>query len=415
MILTRRKKSAKVYPVKMCEGPVAQTTGPFSLRSFMLRARASPFTVPLLAIGKVTMEKTIAIIDADLIGRKRHRFPNLAAMKISSYYKGKGCMVELKTDYLGLEAYDRVFIAKVFTDTKIDQSVLVLPNVVFGGTGFFYDKAPHLPEEIEHCMPDYHLYDTWVEEQIQKGGHRSNYSFYLDYSIGFLTRGCFRQCAFCVNRSYKSVALHSPLAEFYDPSRKKICLLDDNFFGCPSWKEMLLELQSTGKPFRFMQGLDERLLTDEKCQMLFASKYDGDFIFAFDNLADRELIEKKICLARKYTDAQLKFYCFTGFDREDKWDDAFWKDDIFSLFARIEILMKHKCIPYVMRYARYKESPYRGMYITIARWCNQPSMFKKKSLREYQFVKGNSKSVGRYLREFEEHFPEACYFYDLHF
>lgn len=36
----------------------------------------------------------IAIIDADLIGRKRHRFPNLACMKISGYWKdvvGGGC------------------------------------------------------------------------------------------------------------------------------------------------------------------------------------------------------------------------------------------------------------------------------------------------------------------------------------
>jgi len=29
----------------------------------------------------------IGIIDADLIGRKKHRFPNLASMKISAYHK----------------------------------------------------------------------------------------------------------------------------------------------------------------------------------------------------------------------------------------------------------------------------------------------------------------------------------------
>lgn len=29
----------------------------------------------------------IGIIDADLIGRTKHRFPNLACMKLSSYYK----------------------------------------------------------------------------------------------------------------------------------------------------------------------------------------------------------------------------------------------------------------------------------------------------------------------------------------
>ena len=32
----------------------------------------------------------IAIIDADLITRKQHRFPNLACMKISGYYKNVG-------------------------------------------------------------------------------------------------------------------------------------------------------------------------------------------------------------------------------------------------------------------------------------------------------------------------------------
>ena len=41
----------------------------------------------------------IAIIDADLIGRKKHRFPNLACMKISGYYKDLGNEVELKLNY----------------------------------------------------------------------------------------------------------------------------------------------------------------------------------------------------------------------------------------------------------------------------------------------------------------------------
>ena len=35
-------------------------------------------------------ELKIAIIDADLISRKKHRFPNLACMKISGWHKEKG-------------------------------------------------------------------------------------------------------------------------------------------------------------------------------------------------------------------------------------------------------------------------------------------------------------------------------------
>ena len=32
----------------------------------------------------------VAIIDADLLGRKNHRFPNLVCMKLSSYFKSQG-------------------------------------------------------------------------------------------------------------------------------------------------------------------------------------------------------------------------------------------------------------------------------------------------------------------------------------
>ena len=42
----------------------------------------------------------VAIIDADLIGRAKHRFPNLVCMKLSGYYKEQGADVELKRDTL---------------------------------------------------------------------------------------------------------------------------------------------------------------------------------------------------------------------------------------------------------------------------------------------------------------------------
>ena len=50
----------------------------------------------------------IAIIDADLIGRQRHRFPNLACEKISGFWKEQGAEVELKLDYENLDSYDQV-------------------------------------------------------------------------------------------------------------------------------------------------------------------------------------------------------------------------------------------------------------------------------------------------------------------
>lgn len=260
-------------------------------------------------------------------------------------------------------------------------------------------------------MPDYHLYDDYINERIRNGDKPSIYKFYTDYSIGFLTRGCFRKCEFCVNQNYDRVMIHSPLEEFLDQSRKKICLLDDNILGCKDWKYLLERLIDTGKPFRFQQGMDERILTAEKCKLLFSAKYDGDMTFAFDNVADYDLIERKLKLIREYTDKQIRFYVFCGFDRHDVWDNSFWKQDLFDLFKRIELLMRYKCIPYVMRFNRYTESPYRGIYVTAARWCNQPNQYKKKSFYEFaesgnKYVKTGECADYKYVIQVKKEIPE---------
>ena len=328
----------------------------------------------------------VGIIDADLIDKKKHRFPNLASMKLSGYHKELCDNVSLLLDYNNISDFDKVYISKVFTDTKVPEDILKLKNVEYGGTGFYYDKAPQLSYEIEHHMPDYHLYDEWVNKQLENGGKRLDFKYYLDYSIGFVTRGCFRQCEFCVNKNQKKVELHSSLEEFVDQSRKKICLLDDNFFGCSKWKDILLQLQATNKPFQFKQGLDERLLTDEKCELLFKSKYDGDYIFAFDNIEDKDVIEKKAYLIRKYNKnlgQNFKFYVLCGFDRNNKYDLNFWKQDINDTFERIFILSKYNFKSYIMRFEKYQESPLYGTYVNIACWCNQPSLFNNLSYKQF--------------------------------
>lgn len=115
----------------------------------------------------------VAIIDADLIGRKRHRFPNLACMKIAGYWKSRGANVELKEDYYFLNTFDEVYISKVFTDTPVPDFVEESAHVHLGGTGFYFDKAPALPPEIEHHIPDYTLYDSYVKST---GGGNSSAS-----------------------------------------------------------------------------------------------------------------------------------------------------------------------------------------------------------------------------------------------
>ena len=339
----------------------------------------------------------IGIIDAEIIGKNKHRFPNLACMKISSYYKLQGHNVDLCLSYEDIERFDKIFISKVFVKTDIpmeDNSIektelncaeyyannpfLKNPRIEYGGTGFFYEKAPRLSDEIEHCKPDYHLYDEWVKSCIVNGAKLKEFVYYTDYSIGFLTRGCFRQCEFCVNKVYNKCLAHSNLSEFMDVSRPKLCFLDDNFFACANWREIIKEVQGTDKRFQFKQGLDERLLTPEKIRLMETWKYDGNYIFAFDNISDKNTIVNKLNMLYEVAPnwkKQMKFYCFCGFDREGKYDEEFWLKDIKELFERFFIRAKYSAHPYVMRHENYKHSPYYHLYDAIAAWANQPSIY----------------------------------------
>lgn len=383
----------------------------------------------------------IGIIDADLISRNKHRFPNLACEKIAGYHKRIGDDVTLitKWDYFLLLGYDKVYISKVFTDTVVpdwcDPETIkeTLPNVSLGGSGFYFDSAEPLPCYIEHHMPDYSLYNDWIEETVTQArneqGERFNekkfrqqFKEYTDYSIGFLTRGCFRKCGFCINKKYDRVSAHSPLDEFYDPNKKKICLLDDNFLGIGKAKaiEMLNELKATGKPFKFKQGIDERLISDEVCNIIFNSNYDGDITFAFDSINDYEIIESKLKIIKRYAKKKsIKFYVLVGFESTDE-------TDIENAFKRVELLMRYGCLPYVMRYQSkegkpYLQSKYKDIYITLARWANQPRFIKKMSFREFCYVtQGQVKSADkqctalRSMISFErEHKDIAQKYFDL--
>lgn len=372
----------------------------------------------------------IAIIDADIVGKKKHRFPNLCCMKISAYHKKLGDTVILKTDYNNLDVFDKVYISKVFTDTEIpgepddksqknceniaewyaNNEFLKQSNIEYGGTGFFYDKAPPLPDEIEHIMPDYHLYDEWVQRAIDSGKKRSEFTYYLDYSIGYLTRRCFRGYYYCVNRNYKCAIGASVLSEFMDESRPKLCFLDDNFLSYPKWRELIEPVIQSGKRFQFKQGLDERLLTKDKILEISQWKYDGEVIFAFDNIEDKDIIVSKLKLIRETVPdwkRELKFYVFCGCDRNGIYDEAFWHNDIQNLFERIDILSQFGAKPYIMRFEKAYESEFSSFYAAVAAWCNQPSIFNTFTFRLFCKCRGMRRNGYKlYKRDIETYLKE---------
>ena len=109
-----------------------------------------------------------------------------------------------------------------------------------------------------------------------------------------------------------------------------------------------------------------------------------------------------------YWNRDLKFYVFCGADKHEKYDEAFWRQDIINLFERIYILKTFNTKPYIMRFEKVYESEYSSFYATVASWCNQPSMFKTMSFRLFSQCKGmkregynkHKRDVEGYLQEY---------------
>jgi hypothetical protein len=264
--------------------------------------------------------------------------------------------------------YDKVFISTIFTLNHGLVKVKNCKEIYQGGTG--HDYKIKLPNEVEHIFPDYSLYPE------------------NEYSMGYLTRGCIRNCKFCfIPKKEGKLKLHSPLSEFFNPRLPKIMLLDNNFLACPNCVELLKELKATGKRVTFKQGLDFRLLTEEKAKFLVELNYDGEYIFAFDRIIDKPIIEKNLNNIWKplTKEWQTKFYALVGFD-------STLKEDL----ERVFFLRKNKCLPYIMRHTNCYSSPNRPFYTDLAAWCNQPGLFKKLSFKE--FIKRRHATNERYMQ-----------------
>jgi hypothetical protein len=337
----------------------------------------------------------IGLIDNDLCSSKKHHYPNLALMKLSSYHKSIGDNIELinidEMNGLFQYQYDKVYCAKVFSDT-LTPDYLQNKNIVFGGSGFYFDKAEKLQFEIEHSKPDYNLYS---ENVIKHYVPSNRISQFIDFSIGFTTRGCIRKCQFCINKNEKTVYKHSPVNEFLDENRPFIMLWDDNIIAFNDYESVFAELNETQKPFIFKQGMDFRLFDKKIMDVVFNSNYFSYggkkqnkafriFHFAFDNIKDAKKIEQNLILYHKNRTyaCRIMFYVLIGFDRKNKYDSAFYKEDFESLLYRIKILFKYRASPYIMCHENYKKSPLLKHIEAIRKICNYPVYITGKTIKQ---------------------------------
>lgn len=293
------------------------------------------------------MNDKILLIDID------SKIPNLALMKISAYHKSIGDDVSFNNT----NDPDVVYASVIFKKNKhlVDGLNFYYPNsdIIIGGSG--YDINKKLPFEIENMIPDYTLYE-------------------IEYSLGYSSRGCNRNCRFCVvsKKEGKYKRSQHP-EEWINTEFDKITFLDNNILLDKEWFFEVTNfcIENNLKTW-FTQGLDIRLLDQSVANQLKKLKIFKSIFFAWDNIEDENLIREKIELLKQSginIRSNVVFYVYM--DNAADYDSAVY---------RCRTLKSLNTNPFVMFNIDEKTNKKIN---GLRRWANRKQAFWSCDIRNY--------------------------------
>jgi len=267
---------------------------------------------------------------------------NTALMQVSQYHKGKGDEVEIYNPIFKL-TYDKVYAFSIFDYT---DKGYVSKEMVKGGTGF--DITSKLDQEIEKCNYDWSIFPK------------------CDFSIVWFSRGCIRDCPFCVVRK-KEGLIKAVKPKNLNPKGKWIKVTDNNFFANPDWRKAIHRLQLWGQPVEFQCGIDVRLFNKEQGEALQSLKLHNMLHTAWDNPKDK-LLDKFKLLCEYVKPYRIMPFVLIGY----------WSTPEEDLYRVIE-LKKLGVKPFVMPYN--KKDCYQKDF---ARWVNHKAIFMSVKWEDYK-------------------------------
>ena len=234
----------------------------------------------------------------------------------------------------------------MFTDTYSKDEITVrnAAKIITGGTGYGTDTA--LPYDVEHTRPDYSLYPQFA-----------------DTAYGFLSRGCPRNCGFCIvsgKEGRKSVKT-ADLSEFWD-GQKEIKLMDANLLACADHEKLIEQLAQSGAWVDFTQGLDIRLVNRDNISLLNRVRTKAVH-FAWDN-PNEDLtghFQRFLDFTTVKSSRKRRVYVLTNYGSTHEQD-----------LYRVNTLRAMGFDPYVMIYERPTAPPVTRH---LQRWVNNKRIF----------------------------------------
>jgi hypothetical protein len=260
-------------------------------------------------------------------------------MKASTYYKSLGYNIklihgELLNEYnkefeRGLSIVsnahkeffpDIVIKSKVFTWTK-DKNLYSNGEYLQGGTGI--DITKKINPDIDRSYPDYNLYN---------GLYRKFSLKFEDAGIGFITRGCYRNCPFCfIPEKEGMIHEYMKIEDFKKPDSNNLILLDNNIIAHKHGLSEIERMKEMGLYVDFNQGLDPHIISrsSKVAKLLSGLNWINMTRLACDEQKDKEALKQAVALLKKHKcKGRLFAYTIINPDVDEAYDRIKYVDSL---------------------------------------------------------------------------------------
>lgn len=279
------------------------------------------------------------------------KMPNLALARIAAHHRQQGDFVSVQHAHNEkhnfqpnlFEHWDKVYASLIFTKSQpIARAIkMVYPEAVIAGSGWNFKRTEEygISEEGPRDFSDWPAFRQ---------------------SMGFSQRGCRLACGFCkVPQMEGKVRDVATIRDIWrgEPWPREIVLLDNDFFGSPTWRDKIAEINEGGFKLSLSQGINARLMNEEQAAALASVNYRNDAMdrkcihTAWDSIGDEKVLFRGLNALKKYgvRPDNITVYMLIGWDEETQGPRHTLTE---ADFERHRKLREFGCRPYPMPYIR---------------------------------------------------------------
>lgn len=298
----------------------------------------------------------------------KRKYPPLGLMKISTYHKQLGDVVEYRraSSYIDIDLKPHlIYITSLFTwdlpivvdainsfkhkfkDAKMrvgGVGASVMPEYIQKRTGI----VPHIGvlKGIDEMVPDYSMsYETMK----------------MNWSMMFTSRGCPHNCKYCIVKTLEPKSYSIKDWEQAICADKKEILIFDNNILCTKDKHLsnvFRVLADSGKQFDINSGFDVFRFEKRHAEML-AGLHINPIRFAFDKIPQEKALVRAVRYCRDAGISLDRIRVYVLYNYEDTIKEALY---------RANKVIELGCKPFVMRYRPFTD--WHKEYIS-SRWTSK--------------------------------------------